>query len=85
MTKYLLIDDFQPGVAEGSLEDWQPAEVEAHLDYYRVLLRERQGDTDGAIAAYREAARLATNLAEQRHLAGQAARLRASAGGQPGR
>jgi hypothetical protein len=83
MTKYLLIDDFQPGVAEGSLEDWQPAEVEAHLDYYRVLLRELQAS--GAIAAYREAARLATNLAEQRHLAGQAARLRASAGGQPGR
>ena len=42
MTKYLLIVDFQPGVAEGSMEDWQPAEVEAHLDYYRVLLRELQ-------------------------------------------
>ena len=42
MTKYLLIVDFQSGVAEGSMEDWQPAEVEAHLDYYRVLLRELQ-------------------------------------------
>ena len=40
MAKYLLIVDFQPGVAEGSMEDWEPAEVEAHLDYYRVLLRE---------------------------------------------
>lgn len=42
MTKYLLIVDFQPGIAEGTMEDWQPAEVEAHLDYYRVLLRELQ-------------------------------------------
>ena len=42
MTKYLLIVDFQPGVAESPMEDWQPAEVEAHLDYYRVLLRELQ-------------------------------------------
>jgi len=42
MTKYLLIVDFQPGVAERPMEDWQPAEVQAHLDYYRVLLRELQ-------------------------------------------
>ena len=42
MTKYLLIVDFQPGVAESPMDDWQPAEVEAHLDYYRVLLRELQ-------------------------------------------
>ena len=55
------------------------------LEAVRGHLLERHGDTDGAIAAYREAARLATNLAEQRHLAAQAARLRASAGSQPGR
>ena len=42
MTKYLLIVDFQPGVAESPMEEWQPAEVQAHLDYYRVLLRELQ-------------------------------------------
>jgi hypothetical protein len=38
--KYLLIVDFQPGVAETPMEDWKPEEVEAHLDYYRALERE---------------------------------------------
>jgi hypothetical protein len=40
MAKYLLIVDFQPGVAETPIEEWQPEEVEAHLDYYRILRRE---------------------------------------------
>ena len=40
MTKYLLIVDFQPGVSKAPMEDWQPAEIEAHLDYYRALSRE---------------------------------------------
>jgi len=40
MTRYLLIVDFQPGVAETPMEEWKPAEVEAHLDYYRRLNRE---------------------------------------------
>ena len=40
MTKYLLIVDFQPGVAESPMEDWKPEEVEAHLNYYRALNRE---------------------------------------------
>jgi hypothetical protein len=40
MSKYLLIVDFQPGVAETPMEEWQPEEVEAHLDYYRLLRRE---------------------------------------------
>ena len=40
MTRYLLIVDFQPGVAETPMEEWQPEEIEAHLDYYRVLNRE---------------------------------------------
>lgn len=40
MTKYLLIVDFQPGVAESPMEDWRPEEVEAHLNYYRALNRE---------------------------------------------
>jgi hypothetical protein len=34
MAKYLLIVDFQPGVAETSMEEWEPAEVEAHLAHY---------------------------------------------------
>jgi hypothetical protein len=38
--KYLLIVDFQPGVAASPMEEWKPEEVEAHLDYYRMLDRE---------------------------------------------
>jgi hypothetical protein len=37
MAKYVLIVDFQPGVAETPMEEWQPEEVTAHLDYYRAL------------------------------------------------
>ena len=37
MTKYLLIVDFQPGVDDAPMSDWDPAEVQAHLDYYRAL------------------------------------------------
>jgi hypothetical protein len=37
MAKYVLIVDFQPGVAETPMEEWHPEEVTAHLDYYRAL------------------------------------------------
>jgi hypothetical protein len=39
MAKYVLIVDFQPGVAETTMEEWQPEEVTAHLDYYSALHR----------------------------------------------
>jgi hypothetical protein len=38
--KYLLIVNFQPGVADTPMEEWKPEEIEAHLDYYRALERE---------------------------------------------
>jgi hypothetical protein len=38
--KYVLIVDFQPGIAESPMEDWRPEEVQAHLDYYTALNRE---------------------------------------------
>jgi hypothetical protein len=38
--RYLIITDFQPGIAETPMEEWRPEEVQAHLDYYRVLHRE---------------------------------------------
>jgi RNA polymerase sigma factor (sigma-70 family) len=44
----------------------------------RAHLLEMAGDTDAAVEHYQVAARLATNLAEQRHLSREAARLRAS-------
>ena len=40
MPKYILIVDFQPGVAETSMDEWEPEEVEAHLDYYGAIGRE---------------------------------------------
>jgi RNA polymerase sigma factor (sigma-70 family) len=43
----------------------------------RAHLLEMAGDADGAIENYRAAARLTTNLAEQRHLSMRASRLRA--------
>ena len=40
MTRYLLIVNFEPGVAGTPMEEWTAGEVQAHLDYYRVLNRE---------------------------------------------
>ena len=59
----------------GSLDDDE--RIAAHHRTYavRAHLLERSGDTDGARAAYREAARRTTNRPEQRHLEGRAARL----------
>src|SRR5438093_3099804 len=38
--KYALIVNFEPGVEDTPMEEWKPEEIEAHLDYYRVLNRE---------------------------------------------
>ena len=40
MPKYVLIVNFQPGIAETPMEEWEPDEVEAHLDCYRALHQE---------------------------------------------
>jgi hypothetical protein len=40
MARYLLGVNFAPGVVDTPMEEWQPEEVDAHLDYYRVLHRE---------------------------------------------
>lgn len=37
MTKYLLIVTFEGGAEEKPMDQWQPAEISAHLDYYRRL------------------------------------------------
>lgn len=37
MPRYLLIVDFQPGDDPTPLEEWTPAEVDAHMAYYRRL------------------------------------------------
>jgi hypothetical protein len=38
--KYVLIVNFQPGVAPTPMDEWKPEEIEAHLDYYEALRRE---------------------------------------------
>jgi hypothetical protein len=40
MTRYLLVTNFESGVDDTPMEEWQPEEVTAHLDYYRALHRE---------------------------------------------
>ena len=37
VARYLLIVTFEPGVVDSPMEEWQPEEVTAHLDYYRAL------------------------------------------------
>lgn len=40
MPKYLLIVDYQPGNEPTPMEEWDPADLRAHLDYYRALSEE---------------------------------------------
>ena len=40
MTRYLIITDFQPGIAGTPIEEWSQDEITAHLDYYRAIHRE---------------------------------------------
>lgn len=52
MTKYLLIVDFQPGVDDTPMSEWDPAEVDAHLAYYGRLNAELEASgelVDGTI------------------------------------
>ncbi|MFL5643496.1 MAG: RNA polymerase sigma factor, partial [Chloroflexota bacterium] len=69
-----MVDGPQGGLA--ILDGMDGVVVGSHR--YRAVrghLLEMAGDTNGAIEQYRAAARLATNLAEQRHLSTKAARL----------
>ena len=51
MTRYLLIVDFQPGVDDAPMSEWEPAEVQAHLDYYGALNAElaANGELAGSV------------------------------------
>ena len=35
--RYLLIVNFEGGVVDTPMEEWKPAEITAHLDYYKAL------------------------------------------------
>lgn len=38
--KYLLIVDYQPGVIDKPMSEWEPADITAHMDYYAALREE---------------------------------------------
>lgn len=40
MPRYLLIIDYNRGVVESPMDEWAPEDIKAHMDYYRVQLRE---------------------------------------------
>lgn len=40
MPRYLLIIDYNLGVVESPMDEWAPEDIKAHMDYYRVQLRE---------------------------------------------
>ena len=37
MPRYLLIVDHRPGVVETPMDEWAPADVKAHMDYYAAI------------------------------------------------
>jgi hypothetical protein len=40
MTMYALIVDYQPGVCETPMTEWDPADIKAHMNYYDALNKE---------------------------------------------
>jgi hypothetical protein len=40
MTKFLLTVDYHGGVVDTPMTEWAPEDIKAHMDYYRVLLKE---------------------------------------------
>jgi hypothetical protein len=40
MPRYLLVVNFEGGVVDTPMEDWEPEEIAAHLDYYGAIRRE---------------------------------------------
>jgi hypothetical protein len=40
MPRYLLAVNFESGVVDTPMEEWEPEEVTAHLDYYKALGKE---------------------------------------------
>jgi hypothetical protein len=40
MPKYVLAINFESGVVDTPMEEWEPEEVAAHLDYYKALGKE---------------------------------------------
>jgi hypothetical protein len=40
MTKFVLMVDYNGGVCETPMEEWDPAEIKAHMDYYEALNKE---------------------------------------------
>lgn len=63
MTRYLLGVDFQGGVVDTPMTEWEPTEVQAHLDYYERLHDElvRRGElVDSQVLTGPDLARIVT-------------------------
>jgi hypothetical protein len=64
MTRYLLGTTFEGGVADTPMDEWQPDEIQAHLDYYRELNRELRANgelTGGEILTGPDLAKVVTS------------------------
>ena len=40
MPKFLLMVNYDNGVVDTNMSDWEPEEVQAHLNYYEILAKE---------------------------------------------
>jgi hypothetical protein len=61
VARYLLIVTFEPGVVDSPMEEWQPEEITAHLDYYRALNAQLEASgelVDGTILTPPDAAHI---------------------------
>src|ERR1700761_253896 len=64
MTRYLLAVASHNGVAETTMDEWEPEEVTAHLDYYRALNAElvASGElVDGTVLTGPDLAKIVTS------------------------
>ncbi|MDX6400064.1 MAG: hypothetical protein QOF27_670 [Gaiellaceae bacterium] len=43
MARYLLVVNFEGGVCDTPMDEWEPEEITAHLDHYRALHKELVG------------------------------------------
>ena len=64
MTRYLLGTTFEAGIVDTPIEEWNPEEIQAHLDYYRDLNRELRANgelTGGEILTGPDLAKVVTS------------------------
>ncbi len=61
MTRFLLMVNYDNGIVDTPMQEWDPADVRAHLDYYEALTAELTGSGEligGERLAWPEASRI---------------------------